>query len=125
MAKILVAEDEKNTLDLFSTVIERMGHAVIKCRDGQVAWEILEANPDIQLVMCDIAMPRLDGRQLIQRIRAFPEFANLPVVAISGVIRARDIADLLEHGATCFLPKPVNVNELRETVSTYIRQPSM
>jgi len=121
MAKILVAEDETNVCDLFSSAIESMGHAVIKCPDGKIAWDILQANPDIKLVLCDIAMPHLDGRELIRIIRERPEFASLPIVVVSGVIRAREIAHLLEQGASCFLAKPVDLNELRETVSAHVR----
>ncbi|MCX8043311.1 MAG: response regulator [Desulfobacterota bacterium] len=120
MAKILIAEDEKNVRELFARAIENIGHVAIQSPDGSLAWEILQANPDIRLIVCDIAMPNLDGRQLIQRIRARPEFASLPIIIVSGVIRARDIASLLEQGATCFLPKPVNLQELRETISTYL-----
>jgi len=71
-------------------------------------------------VVCDIVMPGLDGRQLIQCIRERPEFAQLPVIAVSGVIRAKEIAKLLEQGASCFLSKPVDVQELRETVTRFL-----
>lgn len=122
MAKILVAEDEKKVRELFVSAIERMGHVVIQSPDGSLAWDILQANPDIKLVVCDIAMPNLDGRQLIHRIRESPALASLPVVIVSGVIRAKEIAHLLEEGATCFLSKPVDLQELRETITRYLSQ---
>jgi len=120
MAKILVAEDEANIRELFASVIEKMGHTVIRSPDGRLAWDILQSNPDIRLVLCDIAMPVLDGRELIRLVRGRPEFASLPIVAVSGVIRAREIANLLERGASCFLAKPVDLQELRELIGTYV-----
>lgn len=120
MAKILVAEDEKNVRELFVNVIEKMGHVAIQSPDGRLAWDILQANPDIKLVVCDIAMPNLDGRQFIHRVRKCPDLASLPVVAVSGVIRPKEIAQLLKEGASCFLSKPVDLQELRETITKYL-----
>lgn len=120
MAKILVAEDEKVVQDLFGSVVESMGHTAIKSPNGKLAWEILCANPDIAFLVCDIAMPVMDGRELIRLIRQHTEFSSLPIAIVSSVIRAKDIAHLLEEGATHFLPKPVALNELREVIGRYV-----
>lgn len=122
MVKVLVAEDEKNVRELFSRTIESMGYAAISSPDGRLAWEILQANPDIKMLVSDIAMPGMDGRELIKLIRQHQEYSSLPIVVVSGVIRAREISQLLSEGATCFLAKPVDLKELREVITTHVPQ---
>jgi len=121
MAKILIAEDEKNLLDLFASVIEPLGHTVIKSANGKLAWEILDSNPDIAFLISDIAMPEMDGLALIKLLRQDVRFAKLSVLIASGAIRAKEISHLLEEGATYFMPKPLNIPELRELVKRHVQ----
>jgi CheY-like chemotaxis protein len=120
MAKILIAEDDKATLDVFSTVVESMGHSVIRATNGQMAWEVLQANDDIALLLSDMSMPEMEGRELIMLIRECSRFSGLPIVVVSGAIRAREIAHLLEKGATHFMAKPVQLEELKDVIMRYI-----
>ncbi len=65
MAKILIAEDDRATLEIFSSAVESMGHSVIRATNGQMAWEVLQANEDIALLISDMSMPEMEGRELI------------------------------------------------------------
>lgn len=117
MAKLLIAEDEECLLNLFSRAVESLGHTVIRCSNGRLAWEVLCDNPDIQLLILDVVMPGMNGQELIARVHQDQRFAGMPILIVSGVIRAKDIAHLLEVGATCFMPKPVDIHELRDFVT--------
>ena len=117
MAKILIAEDERQLLEVMSRTVNLMGHSVIKSRNGRVAWEILCDNPDIELLITDVSMPEMDGPELVTRIRQDRNLSDIPILIMSGVIRARDISNLLKVGATAFLPKPLSIKDLRDFIN--------
>jgi len=108
-------------LDLFGHAAGSLGHAVIKSCNGRMAWEILNANDDIAFIICDIAMPEMDGRELIKLIRKDSRFARVPIVIVSSVIRAKEISHLLEEGATYFMPKPVDLKELKDVINNHLK----
>lgn len=117
MHTILIAEDDAAARKMVGGMVSSMGLVPILCRDGLRAWETFQDNPDIALVITDVQMPNMDGRQLIQQLRAVPERADLPVLIMSAVVGPREIADLLERGATAFLPKPVSYDDVSEYVA--------
>jgi CheY-like chemotaxis protein len=120
MAKFLIADDDKATLDVFSTTVESMGHSVVRAINGRMAWEVLQANDDIAFVITDLLMPEMEGTELIRLIRENRRFANLPILAVSGAIRAKEIAYLLEQGATEFMAKPVQIQEFIDVIKRYV-----
>jgi hypothetical protein len=120
MAKILIAEDDRATLEVFSSAAESMGHFVIRATNGQMAWDVLQANDDIALLVSDISMPEIEGRELIRLIRECGRFSKLPILVVSGVIRAREIAHLLERGVTHFMAKPVQLQEFKDVIQRYV-----
>jgi two-component system chemotaxis sensor kinase CheA len=89
---ILLAEDS----DFFRTqerrIIEAEGYKVIDAPDGEAAWELLQSNADlVRMVITDVEMPRLTGLQLVERMRAEPRFAHIPVIALSSLAGEEDI----------------------------------
>jgi len=122
MVKVLVVEDDRAVRRIVTKGIESMGHVVIQSPNGKHAWETLSCNDDIELVITDMMMPEMDGRQLIQVIRGNSELARLPVIILSGVVDAKKIADLLQLGTTAFLPKPVKIVELQDCVKQCLEQ---
>ncbi len=120
MAKILIADDEIQMLDVIARAVNSMGHTTIKCRNGRAALEILNDNPDIALLITDVSMPEMDGDDMVKQIRQDNEMPELPILIISGVIRAKDISNLLKVGATAFMPKPVSISELKEFINKHI-----
>ncbi len=91
-----------------------MSHQVLISPDGRHALASLECNPGIELLITDMVMPEMDGRALINAVRERGH--KLSIVIMSAVVGVRGIADLLDHGASFFLPKPVKLSELREYV---------
>lgn len=123
MATILIAEDDRVCQKVLYEVLHGMGHQPIISRDGRLAWQILQDNPWIKLVMTDVIMPEMDGEKLVQHIRASHEFAGLPVIIISGHVGPRRIAELLRHGSTEFLGKPLRIRDIRKAVKRYVPVP--
>ena len=117
MAKILIAEDEGTLIDIMSKAVNSMGHTAIKSRNGRVAWDILCDNNDIELLITDVSMPEMDVEELVKHIRQDSDLSEIPILIMSGVIRAKDISNLLKVGATAFLPKPVAINDLKDFIN--------
>jgi len=123
MLKILIAEDDVKLLDVFYTTLESEEFCVIKAFNGGIAWEILQANPDIALLICDLAMPEFDGRELISYMKDDALLCKMPILVVSGVLRAREIDYLLKKGVSHFMAKPVNIQEFVDTVKRLIAVP--
>lgn len=117
MARILLAEDEASTRAVIIHALTQDGHSVISSPDGQHAWVNLQVNEGIDLLITDVLMPVMDGRDLVKKIRMSEEFSKLPVIIMSGVVTIKEIAEFLEAGATLFMHKPLRVSELREEVA--------
>lgn len=120
MEKILIAEDDPITRTMLARVVESMGYCSIQTSNGRHALEIVECNPDLKLVITDIAMPDVDGRTLVKQVRSKPETNKLPVMIISGVVSYHQIREILELGASRFLPKPLDIKEIKRLVPLLI-----
>lgn len=118
MITVLIADDDAVTRAFVSRVVENLNYSVIQCSNGRTAWEILQDNPSIHLLITDMCMPEVDGKELIQILRGHSRFANFPIIAMSGVVKIEEIRELLEIGATKFLAKPLENEEL----SSYVKE---
>ncbi|MGZ6707319.1 MAG: response regulator [Solirubrobacteraceae bacterium] len=93
--KILVVDDQFTVRELERTILEAAGYRVRTAEDGHAALAVLDREPDIECVVSDVEMPRMDGLDLLEAIRARREHSALPVIIVS----ARDDDDSLERGA--------------------------
>ncbi len=114
MKKILLVEDALETRYVLSKTLQNYGYDVITAENGKEAWQILEQQADIQLVLSDWMMPLMDGIQLCQTIRKKQNWHSYIYFIL---LTAKDDKDAviqgMEAGADDFLLKPVNLNELR------------
>lgn len=116
MAKILIAEDDPTAARILTRVVERMGHWGFVSPHGRHAWEALLANPDIDLLVTDVMMPEMDGRQLVRVCRGHTQVSTMPIIIMSAVVTPREISDLLDLGVTWFMAKPLDVKLVREAI---------
>ena len=117
MARILIAEDDPMVRRTIAKGLATLRHDLLFVSDGIHAVDILRCNPGFDLLITDLSMPLLDGRQLVGTIAHDKTLGQIPVLIMSGVVGVRDIADLLDLGATKFLAKPLNMAALREDVT--------
>lgn len=117
MARILIAEDDPMVRRTIAKGLAQLGHELLFVSDGIHAVDVLRCNPGFDLLITDISMPLLDGRQLVGTIARDKTLGGIPVLIMSGVVGVRDISDLLELGASKFLAKPLNMAALREDVA--------
>ena len=114
--KVLIAEDEPISQRLMKRIVSKAGHEVMVSPNGRHAWETMSVTPDIDMLITDVMMPEMDGRELIRLARASEEWAQLPILIVSAFVGPKAIGELLDHGATLFLPKPVMPEDLIESM---------
>jgi two-component system cell cycle response regulator DivK len=110
--KILVVDDEPAVLDSIRLLLEDPAARVLTARDGQEALVLAERHlPD--LVLTDLRMPRLDGWELVRRLRWSPRTRLIVIIAMSAFVPPQDEVRLHEAGFDGWLPKPFHPDELR------------
>ena len=118
MAKILVCDDDHEIVDAIEIYLLQEGYEVIKAYDGIEAIEALKNN-DIQLLIIDVMMPRMDGIHAILKIR---ETSSIPIIILSAKTEDPDKILGLNIGADDYLPKPFNPLELVARVKSQLRR---
>jgi two-component system sensor histidine kinase/response regulator len=119
-ARILIVDDEADLRTIVSVGLSREGHEVVEADDGIAALE--ELNRQVpSLVLLDLHMPRMDGYELLRRIRAENRWMAMPVVILSGQHRQEDVLRGLSLGADEYLFKPVELWELKARVASLLR----
>jgi type II secretory ATPase GspE/PulE/Tfp pilus assembly ATPase PilB-like protein/ActR/RegA family two-component response regulator len=120
--RILLVDDDEQARTLMRSLLERDGYAVDDAEDGNRAIDILKEDHDYQLVILDLAMPGLDGRQVLDQIRGSVETAALPVLIRTGTGSNELEAELLEAGADDYVEKSVDANRFMARVHAVLRR---
>lgn len=116
MKTVLVAEDNSANRELITEMLQLMGWRVIQAKDGVEVLHILaDGLPDV--VLLDLQMPRMDGRETIRHLRNNPEWASLRVIACTAFAMEGDREEILKEGFDGYLSKPVSLSELKRTLS--------
>jgi HAMP domain-containing protein/CheY-like chemotaxis protein/signal transduction histidine kinase len=118
---LLVDDDARNIFAL-SSVLERRGMKVLTATTGHEAIALVESNPEISVVLMDIMMPQMDGYQTIGVIRQNPSFARLPIIALTAKAMKGDREKCLEAGASDYLAKPVNTEQLLLAIRMWLHR---
>jgi CheY-like chemotaxis protein len=118
---ILVVDDEPNNRSVLGRHLERQGYNVLCAADGATALEIAH-NTSCDVMLLDVRMPVMDGREVLRRIKQDPATHDIPVVMISAADDLSTIAGCIEAGADDFLPKPFDQVILRARVSACIEK---
>jgi CheY-like chemotaxis protein len=120
--RILLVDDDEQARTLMRSLLERDGYAVDDAEDGNRAIDILKEDHDYQLVILDLAMPGLDGRQVLDQIRGSVETAALPVLIRTGTGSNELEAELLEAGADDYVEKSVDATRFMARVHAVLRR---
>ncbi len=107
MARILVVDDERDTVTLLQRILEREGFEVIKAYNGNEALSRIQENP-VDLVILDVMMPGIDGYEVCKQIKSNPETSHIPVIFLSVRSSDIDIIKGLEYRAEDYITKPFN-----------------
>ena len=118
---LLVDDDARNIFAL-SSVLERRGMKVLTATTGHEAVALVESTPNIAIVLMDIMMPQMDGYQTIGVIRQNPSFGRLPIIALTAKAMKGDREKCLEAGASDYLAKPVNTEQLLLAIRMWLHR---
>jgi len=109
---VLVVDDDMRNIFALSKALRAKGLTVVMAQDGYKAIKQLEENRAIELVLMDIMMPGMDGYQTMGEIRKNPQFAKLPMIAVTAKAMRGDREKCIEAGANDYLSKPIDLDQL-------------
>ncbi|TET96768.1 MAG: response regulator [Anaerolineales bacterium] len=116
MAKILVAEDERDIRELIEFALHYNGHEVLTAADGLSAWDLTVAEqPD--LVLLDVRMPRMDGYEVCRRIKRSEKLRHIPVAFLSAKGQEAEVQAGLDAGAEEYILKPFSLEQLDQAIA--------
>jgi CheY-like chemotaxis protein len=114
---VLVVDDDVDICEIITLVLDANGYVTSSASDGWAALAHLQHHGEPGLILLDLRMPKMDGRELMKAMKSDPRFARIPVVVVSGEAAARHTAAVL--GADGCLQKPVDLDSLLATVARF------
>jgi CheY-like chemotaxis protein/signal transduction histidine kinase len=120
--RVLVVDDDIRNIFALNSLLERHNMQVISANNGQDAIRLVEQTPDLSLVLMDIMMPEMDGYETMRRIRGKHEFRQLPIIALTAKAMKGDREKCLEAGASDYVAKPVNTEQLLSLVRLWLHR---
>ena len=119
--KILYIEDNPGNRMLVRRILLVEDYDVFEAEDGPTGIEIaLREKPD--LILMDMNLPDLDGYELTRRMRAIPELATVPIIAMTANVMQGDREKTLEAGCSGYIPKPIDVDELPNQIARFLKK---
>ncbi|HSZ11563.1 MAG TPA: response regulator, partial [Rhizomicrobium sp.] len=119
---VLLVDDDARNIFALSSVLERRGMRVLTATTGKEAVQFVESDPEIAIVLMDIMMPEMDGYQTTQAIRSNPAYRRLPIIALTAKAMKGDREKCLEAGASDYLAKPVNTEQLLSALRMWLHR---
>ena len=119
MAKILVADDELSMRQFLEILLKKEGHEVLCAADGQEALSRFQGDP-VDLVITDIKMPRMDGLELLRKVKE--QRPNLPVIMVTAYASPEDAISAMKSGAYDYLTKPFKLEEIKSVIRNALEQ---
>jgi CheY-like chemotaxis protein/signal transduction histidine kinase len=120
--KVLVVDDDVRNIFALSSVLERRGMVVLTAGTGREAIAMLDSTQDLAIVLMDIMMPEMDGYETMQVIRQNPSLRRLPIIALTAKAMKGDREKCLEAGASDYLAKPVNTEQLLSALRMWLHR---
>ena len=116
---ILYVEDNSDNRKLVRRVLEVEGYSVVEAKDAIQALERL-GTESIDLALMDINMPEVDGYTLTSKIKAMPQYAKLPIIAVTANVMRGDRERSLEAGCDGYIQKPIDIDTLSQQIERFI-----
>jgi CheY-like chemotaxis protein len=121
MAKILIAEDERDIRELVTFTLQYGGHNVVAATNGEEALEAAQRElPD--LILLDVRMPRMTGYEVCRRVKADPTLRHIPVVFLSAKGQELEVETGLEAGAAEYILKPFSPDQLNKKIAELLNK---
>jgi len=118
MKRVIFAEDDQHITMLVEFCLEDIGCELETFNNGATAYERIQAGPEPDLVMLDLQMPGMNGLEILTALKADPKRSHIPVLIVSARAKDADRTRAIEYGASAYLTKPFDTNELCDKVRT-------
>ncbi|MFW9904557.1 MAG: response regulator transcription factor [Candidatus Thorarchaeota archaeon] len=115
---ILIVDDEEDTLEMLSTILEHEEYVTWRATNGKKALELAKNSPD--LILLDIRMPGISGLEVCRQLKQDDKFKHIPIIIFSAKVLSQDIELGLNAGADEYLTKPFSTRELTQLIKKYI-----
>ncbi|MFF7687032.1 HAMP domain-containing protein [Streptomyces syringium] len=119
--KVLIVDDDIRNVFALTSVLEQYGLSVLYAENGREGIEVLEQHDDVVLVLMDIMMPEMDGYATTAAIRRMPQFAGLPIIALTAKAMKGDREKSIDAGASDYVTKPVDTDHLLTVMEQWMR----
>ncbi|MFE9023732.1 HAMP domain-containing protein [Streptomyces sp. NPDC007808] len=120
--KVLIVDDDIRNVFALTSVLEQHGLSVLYAENGREGIEVLEQHDDVAVVLMDIMMPEMDGYATTTAIRRMPQFAGLPIIALTAKAMKGDREKAIESGASDYVTKPVDPDHLLAVMNQWMRE---
>jgi CheY-like chemotaxis protein len=119
--KILIVEDNSQNMRLIEITLKAKTYTLLKAIDGEEALEVaIRERPD--LIIMDIQLPKMNGLEVVAKLRQTPGFDLVPIIAITAYAMKGDKERSIEAGCNAYLPKPINTRELPGFIEKMLQQ---
>jgi CheY-like chemotaxis protein len=122
--RVLVVDDDLRNIFALTSLLEHHNIHVLHAENGRSGIELLKNNPDIDIVLMDIMMPEMDGYETMRAIRKLPQFASLPIIALTAKAMKGDREKCIDAGASDYVTKPVELEQLFSVMRVWAWQRS-
>ena len=119
--KVLIVDDDAEIVELIVEVLERDGRFEVKTASSGYEAGMATQRFRPELILLDYMLPDVNGNVVCQTIRRNPEFENIKIIIVSGVVKEDEIAQLLKSGAEDFIRKPFNITELTDKITSVLQ----
>jgi two-component system alkaline phosphatase synthesis response regulator PhoP/two-component system response regulator VicR len=119
VAKILVVEDDQDSREVLSRIIENLGYEVLAFASGKEALAEV-AKTTIDLAMIDIMMPEMNGYEVLQAIRAMPNYGDIPIIMVTAKDQDTEVFEGYKYGADYYIPKPYTAKQIEWGIKTFL-----
>jgi two-component system chemotaxis response regulator CheY len=119
--KILVVDDSSTMRRIIVNTLARLGYKdVVQAGDGVEAWDALQANPDIGVVITDWNMPNMNGLELVKKIRALEKYDDVPIIMVTTEGGKAEVITALKAGVNNYIVKPFTPQVLKEKLQAVL-----
>ncbi|MEX2281080.1 MAG: type II/IV secretion system protein [Gemmatimonadota bacterium] len=118
---VLVVDDDSANRLIARALLDRAGYKVVEAENGEQAWELISARP-FHLVVLDLDMPRMGGREVLKKMRSTPATSSILVIVLTGTSDPESEMELLEQGADDYMRKPMDPNRFLSRVKAALRR---
>jgi CheY-like chemotaxis protein len=120
--KVLIVDDDIRNIFALTSILEWRNMVIVSAETGRDAIAMLDAEPDIDIVLMDIMMPEMDGLDTMRVIRKLPRFNALPIIAVTAKAMKGDREKCIDAGAWDYLSKPVDTEQLLSVLRVWLHR---